>query len=303
MLIKTTDFRVNANKQEVLPMKQQALQYVCLVTEPDNFKEGIYPWHWHSAFEIDYIDSGSVGFQTTQGMIRLHQGDAVFINSGILHSYHTVSDESFRIHAHIFDVGFLGGQYNDAIDTKYIMPILQCAGLDSFLIKHETSSGVQMLAEIVKITDLLRDEPFGYEFDVRHQLSLFWRMLLSATAEIRKSTKTKRNSDSERMKQMLSFIQENYPKNLSLDEIAASGNVGRRECIRCFQRSIGDTPINYLTNHRIRMAAQMLARTSESVTYISGECGFGSPSYFGKVFRDVMGITPLRYRKQFDSES
>lgn len=301
MLIKT-DFRVNTNKQEVLPMKQQGLQYVCLVTEPDNFKGGIFPWHWHSAFEIDYMDKGSVDFQTSEETIHLNQGDAIFINSGVLHSYHTCNNEEFRIYAHIFDVSFLSGYYNDIIDTRYVLPILQCADLNSFLIRSDNSQGIKMLSELINITELFRNEPEGFEFDVRYRLSVFWRMLLGETIEIRKNAKARRNSDGERMKLMMGFIQENFKEDLTLDEIAASANIGRRECIRCFQRSIGDTPVNYLNNYRIRMAAQMLAGTSDSVTFICEECGFSSASYFGKVFRETMGITPLKYRKQFYKE-
>lgn len=297
MLVKTV-FRVNANKQEVLPMKQQGLQYVCLVTEPDNFKEGIFPWHWHSAFEIDYMDKGMVDFQTTERTIRLNQGDAIFINSGVLHSYHICNDDDFRIHAHLFDASFLSGQYNDIIDTKYVMPVMQCGGLDSFMIRSDSSGNIKMLSELVNITELLDQEPDGFEFEVRYRLSLFWRILLAETAEIRKHSKTKRNSDSERMKLMMGFIQENYKNNLTLDAIAASANIGRRECLRCFQRSIDDTPVNYLNNYRIRRASQMLASTSDSVTYICEECGFSSPSYFGKLFRETMGVTPLKYRRQ-----
>lgn len=301
-MLNKTDFHINANKQEVLPMRQQGLQYVCLVTEADNFKGETFPWHWHSAFEIDYMDKGSVDFQTTEETIHLNQGDAIFINSGILHSYHTCNNEKFRIHAHIFDTAFLSGQYNDIIDTKYVMPILQCAGLDSFLIRSDNACGIKMLSEIVRITDLLENEPNGFEFDVRYRLSLFWRMLLEETKEIRKNAKTRRNSDGERMKLMMGFIQENFTRSLTLDEIAASANIGRRECIRCFQRSIDDTPINYLNHYRIRMAAQMLAGTANSVTFIGEECGFSSSSYFGKVFRETMGVTPLKYRRQFNGE-
>lgn len=296
MLIKTTDFRVNANKQEILPMKQQGFQYACLVTEPDNFKEGIYPWHWHSAFEIDYMDKGTIDFHTTEGTIRLFQGDAIFVNSGVLHSYHICDREDFRIHAHLFDTAFLSGQHNDCIDNKYIMPILKCGGLNCFKISSDNPNGIKMLSELVNITELMNKELYGYEFDVRHRLSLFWRILLEETEVIRKSAKTRRNSDGERMKLMIGFIQDKFMDNLTLDEIAASANISRRECIRCFQRSIDDTPINYLNNYRIRMAAQMLAGTSDSVTYICERCGFSSPSYFGKVFREAMGVTPLKYR-------
>lgn len=297
MLIKT-NFSVNSNRQETPPMKQQGMQYVCLVTETENFRGGIFPWHWHSGFEIDYMDKGEVDLQTPEHTIRISQGDAVFINSGVLHSYHTTGNEDFRIYAHIFEAGFLGGQFNERIESNYILPILNCGGLECYHIRSDRFSGIQMLSKIVEITELLRDEPYGFEFDVRHVLSLFWRLLLSETEDIRMHAKVRRNSDAERMKQMMGFIHEHYAEDVTLDEIAAAGSIGKRECIRCFQRSIDVTPINYLNSYRIRVAAQLLTGTSDSVTFISESCGFSSPSYFGKVFRETLGVTPKQYRMQ-----
>ena len=46
------------------------------------------------------------------------------------------------------------------------------------------------------------------------------------------------------------------------------------------------------------MAADMLAETSKSIIEISEDCGFSSPSYFAKVFRDMMGCTPKDYREK-----
>ncbi|MGI6012074.1 MAG: helix-turn-helix transcriptional regulator [Ruminococcus sp.] len=48
---------------------------------------------------------------------------------------------------------------------------------------------------------------------------------------------------------------------------------------------------------RIQMAAQMLLRSSDSITEISEKCGFSSDSYFGKIFRERMKVTPREYRK------
>ena len=45
------------------------------------------------------------------------------------------------------------------------------------------------------------------------------------------------------------------------------------------------------------MAAQMLLQTGDNIITISENCGFSSNSYFGKVFHESMGCTPMEYRR------
>ncbi|HJB35187.1 MAG TPA: helix-turn-helix transcriptional regulator [Candidatus Blautia merdipullorum] len=51
----------------------------------------------------------------------------------------------------------------------------------------------------------------------------------------------------------------------------------------------------------IQAARQLLADTQMPVTEIGYACGLGSPSYFGKVFRELTGDTPLQYRRKWQN--
>ena len=98
---------------------------------------------------------------------------------------------------------------------------------------------------------------------------------------------------------MLAFLQENYARKLTLQDIAQAGAVSTRECLRCFQNSIHQSPIEYLTEYRIQAAAKLLESTELSVTEISMRTGWGSGSYFTKTFREIRGKTPNAYRKEY----
>jgi transcriptional regulator GlxA family with amidase domain len=95
---------------------------------------------------------------------------------------------------------------------------------------------------------------------------------------------------------MTQFIKDHCGEKLTLDDIAAAADISTRECTRCFARCINTSPIVYLTQTRLSMAADLLAGSAKSIIEISEECGFSSPSYFGKVFREAMGCTPKEYR-------
>ena len=61
------------------------------------------------------------------------------------------------------------------------------------------------------------------------------------------------------------------------------------------------TPVEYITAYRLQAACQMLAKGQEAVTVISHECGLGSSSYFGKVFREYAYCSPTEYRKKWQN--
>jgi AraC-like DNA-binding protein len=94
-------------------------------------------------------------------------------------------------------------------------------------------------------------------------------------------------------------------KNLTVDivgfrpveeAIVTSGGVSIRECTRCFRRCINCSPTDYLTQVRVRRAAELLSKTPMSILDISEACGFSSSSYFSKVFREAYRCTPNAYR-------
>ena len=71
------------------------------------------------------------------------------------------------------------------------------------------------------------------------------------------------------------------------------------EALRCFHNTIGLTPIQYLKNYRIQQAAAQLQNTDRKISEIGNACGFQEMSYFAKAFREIMGVTPSRYRKKY----
>ena len=109
-----------------------------------------------------------------------------------------------------------------------------------------------------------------------------------------------RKEDSERMKQMLNYIHSHYAEKLSLEKIASAASIGIRECSRCFDRSIRQSPMNYVSQYRVQMALELLMTTGYTITEISEMCGFSSVSYFGKVFRKYISVTPVQYRAQLE---
>lgn len=292
-------FFLNSNGSEVLPLDRDGAQYICKHATLRYPSDPGFSWHWHSAFEIDYIVQGELELKTTAGSQRIRKGEAFFVNSNVVHDIQ-VSDMSCEceVYAHLFTPRFISGTLHSDIGQKYLIPILKNSDFPLYVIRPDHYEAIQMMEHLIRMIHLCKEEPFGYELQIRSELSGFWCLFLQETSKLRAAHADTNPADNERLKTMISYIQEHYMEKLSLEMIADSANVSVRECSRCFQRSIAMSPVSYLNEYRIRMVSDMLLYTKDSILSISENCGFSSGSYMGKVFFELMHCTPKEYRRR-----
>ncbi|MDO5132935.1 MAG: AraC family transcriptional regulator [Eubacteriales bacterium] len=284
------------NSEEFLTEDAGGLPFVCYYDESRLFTGNHIPWHWHNWLELNYLDKGSYQIHTPEGDIEAGQGELVFINKNILHAYDF--PEPVNYYSYTFDSRFLAGEYGSFLDRKYFSPVLNSKSLAVLHIKPDTPRRIRMIGHVLELTDVLREEPEGYELFVREIMSRFFLLLLEETKDVLLKERRGSDRDLERMKQMLQYIYTHYSEPIGLEEIAGAADISPRECTRCFRRSIDRPPIRFLIDYRAQMAAMMLWRTDDSISSIAEKCGFVSDSYFGKKFRDIYGCAPRDYRKK-----
>ena len=103
-------------------------------------------------------------------------------------------------------------------------------------------------------------------------------------------------------REMAQFIHDHFDQELTLDQIAASAALSPGACCRLFKRHMGCSPFTYVQNLRLQRAARLLETTDEPITQVAARCGYGSPSYFTKSFREKTGLSPSAYRKRLPGE-
>ncbi len=87
--------------------------------------------------------------------------------------------------------------------------------------------------------------------------------------------------------------------SLQRDEIAAMVHMSPGYLGRIFKKETGYALTDYITQKRIALSKQLLSKTSLSVTDISIKIGMSYSSYFSKVFKEQVGMTPQEYRQQY----
>ncbi|MFF4760541.1 GlxA family transcriptional regulator [Streptomyces sp. NPDC001292] len=98
---------------------------------------------------------------------------------------------------------------------------------------------------------------------------------------------------------LLTWLQDNLGRDLSLADIAAHAGMSTRTLIRRFREQTGTTPLQWLHRARIRQAQHLLETTSHSVERIADQVGFGSPTAFRDRFKRMTGVSPNTYRRTF----
>lgn len=93
------------------------------------------------------------------------------------------------------------------------------------------------------------------------------------------------------------FINEHYTEDCSLSRIAEALNVSPNYLHGVFRKHIGLTPLEYVTQKRIERAKKLIVGGERTMLEIAMELGFCSQSHFNKLFKQIVGVTPIEYRK------
>ena len=255
------------------------------------------PWHWHEELELSYVTKGTLRVSVSGRSYEFRQGEGFYINTNVLHTMES-ADPNVPVtwDSHMFHAVFLGGSYRSIFETKYLDPVLKNRKVELVEFRGETENQRRLLA-LLQQASREQDAP-NSEFLTRNTFSSIWLLLMQEIAELENNARFLKPVSQERIQIMLSFIHQHYNEKLTLDQIAGSAMVSKRECLRCFQTCIQKTPFAYLIDYRIRMAERLLSASSHTVTQIALETGFNNSAYFTKIFKELRGMTPSQYRSK-----
>ena len=99
------------------------------------------------------------------------------------------------------------------------------------------------------------------------------------------------------------LMEENIEKPLSLEQIAKSTGLSRRQIERLFKRDLNCVPKRYYLEMRLRRARELLLQTAMPIMDITAACGFQSPPHFSKCYRTQYGYPPSAERKIVDTRA
>lgn len=253
------------------------------------------PWHWHEELEIIYIKEGTMKLRVPSKEYIINSGKLAVINSNLPHE--ATGNPSCSLESLVFSPLLVAGSYSSAIYKKYIQPLIDCPDFTCF-------AGLQQADSFCLAFNALANDTTGYEMIVQEQLSHILLALYRELAPVIDRPHHSVTPDTNRLEHMLSYIHNHYSENITLSDIAKAADIGERECLRCFKRTISESPMQYLLKHRLMQGAnQLVNNPAASISEISDKCGFEYTSYFAKQFRRFYLCSPREYRKKFESQN
>mgnify|MGYP000366371324 CR=1 FL=1 len=109
-------------------------------------------------------------------------------------------------------------------------------------------------------------------------------------------SKTTLNKDINKLKLIITYIENNYTHAISIQDIADECHFSESHFMKFFKQCTGTSFISYLNDYRLLIASRLLTSTDLPVTQIAVECGFDNISYFNRCFKKKYGEAPSKTR-------
>ena len=246
--------------------------------------------HWHNSLELIVITEGIMEVGIGDDTYHLHENEMIIIDSGAIHytqviGYTTVY--AIQIPYHIMQNHIPNYEYS-------------CFRSKNNSILFEKNADSKNLKElIVSYNKLSSEKPAGYSLRCSSILyEIIYHLYMNYMVEIDRSLKGKNDWHMNRVKQVISYINQNYTQALSLSDGAELLSLNPEYFCRYFKKYTGYTFLDYVNTTRLTHIANDLQHTSASVTDLTEKHGFTNYKLFLKMFRKTYGCTPSEYRKK-----
>ncbi len=143
--------------------------------------------------------------------------------------------------------------------------------------------------DILQISELLS---MG-QLEILEAYSRFYQLLKTVIVKTKQSNITFDKT----LQSAVEYLTDNWDKSVSVASLAKKCCVSESTIYHLFQKELGQTPISFLNSIKINIAMDHLENSSYSVATISRLVGFNSENHFRKVFSELTGTTPMKYRK------
>ncbi|WP_084096080.1 AraC family transcriptional regulator [Aristaeella lactis] len=250
------------------------------------------PWryeiHDHSAIEILLTLEGMVTYTIEDKVYQVRKGEILIIPQDTAHSL-TMEEGSSR-YLYLFEP--------DAIMTMRDIKSMAIYFNKPFHLRDGSDAHVRIRELLLRAKDLYEKRELMwntacYSCILRVYATLGQRYLSGIRP---RTADNMRNMDSEVINAVMTYINNHYREELSLENVAGFAGFSRYYFSRSFKKQTGYSFKDYLCQKRLQVAMDLLIRTNRSMRDVAIESGFGSVATFNRVFREKKGCTPTQYR-------
>ena len=178
---------------------------------------------------------------------------------------------------------------------SYVMERL-CAGT---LLEHSGVYYVNNPEDIIKEMHTLYEEPAvpDQAKNAAHSVTLY-KMILMLLHRVSATEGSSSQEKNQYVAPVITYIENHFHEPIYLDQLAAISGLSQTYLCHVFKNVTGLCISDYIKQARIRHSKALLTGSKDIPIRQAGEmCGFTSPSYFNKIFKEIEGISPGEFRK------
>lgn len=234
--------------------------------------------HYHTHFELYYLEMGTRYHVVEDTVYCLHQGDYILFPPYMMH--HSYSDPDVAVKRIV--VYF----------TKAMVPDSQ---IFSLLSKHAWIYRQDEDAEILRLLqEMMREQDKADPYSNKYNYFLLNQILIKLS---RNAVETELSEAETRMTDVIRYLHENYADKITLDELSKRFFISRYYLCHEFKKYTNCSIVHYINNLRISHAQRLFEESDKTITEISTLVGFSNVTHFNRVFRSLTGKSPSQSRK------
>lgn len=222
-----------------------------------------------------YIMNGSVCFSVENTEISASDRDMVYLPRNTQYQSRWLSDSDFVV----VDLSLCGAEEKE----------ISFGDSPSVLFHDEFCVYDGLLKLMAEKAD--EKDPFNW----LERTSLCLKLLCDMARE---TQKTEADEKENRIKNAVTYLENNYAKDFSVEELAKMCYLSPSGFRRQFFECKGMSPVDFRNGLRIRRGAELLKSGKYSISRVAEMVGISDAKYFGKLFLRYMGTTPGAFRKK-----
>ncbi len=164
------------------------------------------------------------------------------------------------------------------------------------------ADNTSVASKILKIMDIMRN---GEEFYLEEAKGILASLLAEIARMNRNEAEERVPEEKGKITNMISrsldYISDHYMEDIKIENLAKSCHISETHFRRLFTSYMKVSPLEYINTVRIQTACDLLQKTDAPVADIAHKCGFTTNSTFNRNFKQLMGVTPIEWRKRPES--
>jgi len=254
----------------------------------------------HHYFELCFVSSGRTVVQIQDRVFPVRKGDLVVIGSNLYHNRIDPPNSESRLTVLFFEPELICATEGTGEEMEYLMPFL--AQKSDF--PHVIPACTSLATEVDSLIHRIHTELPATTVRARLTVKTYLKMILALLANhyaaylgTREDLNRKR-ADLERLRPLFDYVEKHYDSPIQVGDAARLCAMSNSHFMYFFKRTTGQSFLSYVNHFRIAKAQVLLTSTDKPLASITQEVAFCNQSYFGMVFRKLVGVTPLTYRRR-----